>query len=266
MGNGPILMRQALDNRVVPIAVAVMLGALLPSSCVNSRCYENKDCSESKICGPEGICLFECSSDRECGSSFKCVGHRCKGRSKVPVHCPEDMAPVDNAFCIDRYEASRPDATWTDPGSDSSRAVSAAEVIPWQVAENAIAKEACVAAGKRLCTPTEWRLACEGPDRTAYSYGNNYDPSACNGIDAFDEDDFHLSPTGQFERCTNQWGLFDMNGNLWEHVAGGTRMTVRGGAYNCSDSETYHRCNYIPGNWEPAALGFRCCLEATAEK
>ena len=54
-----------------------------------------------------------------------------------------------------------------------------------------------------------------------------------------------------------------MNGNVWEHVRGGGRKLVRGGAFNCSDSRTLHTCIYIPGYWEPSAQGFRCCSDGT---
>lgn len=47
----------------------------------------------------------------------------------------------------------------------ASRASSVAGVMPWQVASNAVAAQACVASGKRLCQPEEWQLACAGPDR-----------------------------------------------------------------------------------------------------
>jgi len=43
-------------------------------------------------------------------------------------------------------------------------------------------------------------------------------------------------------------------------VAGGSDMTVRGGAFNCNDSAALHKCAYVPGNWTPSARGFRCCL------
>ena len=91
---------------------------------------------------------------------------------------------------------------------------------------------------------------------------------ANNGIDAFGpwtEYKFKLMPTGSFPDCNNDYGAFDMSGNLWEHTAGGSDMTIRGGAYNCSDSKTLHRCDYVPGNWVPSARGFRCCVDGVLE-
>jgi len=188
--------------------------------------------------------------------------------------CPDEMVLVDEIVCVDRYEASRPDATATSGGSDSSKAVSAAGVIPWYPVDNATADAACAAAGKRLCTADEWYKSCAGPDETTYAYGDTYVPETCNGIDSTCLCDpryagcyydcggtYGIQPTGAFSDCVGTWGVHDMNGNVWEHVAGGDDTTIRGGAYNCGDSETYHRCDYVPGTWTPSARGFRCCMD-----
>ena len=225
--------------------------------CVKGRCYQKLDCPAPQICSPSGACIFQdASSGEETGGSDVAEADTTPG-------CPPLMAAV-GGFCIDIYEASRSDATATSAGSDSSQAYNVAHVLPWQVGSNDEAALACEAAGKRLCSPAEWQLACEGPDQTVYAYGAIYNPSTCNGIDAFGGYDFHLAPTGSFPGCINAWGVFDMNGNIWEHVAGGTDMTVRGGAYNCSDSATFHRCDYVPATWSPSAKGFRCCADRKA--
>ena len=243
-----------------------VLAGMRLSGCLSQRCYEDLDCPAPKVCGASGDCVYQCTRDEDCGANFHCQNFRCRPDSTNPIECPQDMVAVADTFCADRHEASRPDATSTSAGSDESRAVSTAGVIPWQVRDNATAQRACEAAGKRLCTPEEWRLSCKGPDGTAYSYGDSYDPSACNGIDAFGRDRFHLAPTGSFPRCTNEWGLFDINGNLWEHVADGSDQLVRGGAYNCGDSAALHKCDYVPGNWSPSARGFRCCRTPPSAK
>ena len=240
--------------------LAALLGALWLGGCVSQRCYEDRDCPSSKICDKlSGACIIpECDQAHSCGSGFACIANRCVATASIT--CPADMVNVAEVFCADKYEASRPDATANSSGRDGSRAMSVAGVLPWPVLDNATAELACAASGKRLCTPEEWRVACKGPDGTVYAYGDSYDPAICNGIDAFKGQSFHLAPTGSFLGCTNEWGVFDINGNLWEHVAGGSDMTVRGGAFNCSDSAALHKCDYVPGNWTPLARGFRCCL------
>jgi len=227
---------------------------------VRERCYQDSDCPADKVCGASGTCVYACTTDSDCGEGFICEGHRCKPKTPHnPVTCPEDMVVVANAFCVDRYEASRPDATAYSAGKDESRATSRPGVMPWLVKDNLYAEWACEVVGKRLCTPAEWELACRGPAGTVYGYGDTYDPKICNGIDTFGPGNFHLAPTGSFPGCTNGFGVYDMNGNVWEHVLGGDERSVRGGAFNCSDSRTFHRCDYVPRTWTPAALGFRCC-------
>jgi hypothetical protein len=190
--------------------------------------------------------------------------------------CPDDMVLVQLQtgwkFCIDRFEASRSDATETSKGISPIPA-SKQGVLPWYPVDFQTAKTACESVSKRLCRPEEWFEACSGPDHTVYSYGNNYSATICNGIDAFCYCDpyphcypvcgayFHVVPTGTFPDCTNEWGVYDINGNVWEIVDYGDGLEhFRGGAYNCGDSEALHRCDY-DATWNPSAKGFRCCKD-----
>jgi hypothetical protein len=205
--------------------------------------------------------------------------------------CPNEMVSVDGIVCVDRWEASRLDATSDSDGEDDTRAASRAGVLPWRTGGTEhgylTARAACEAASKRLCSSAEWLAACRGAAQTKYCYGDDYDPVACNGIDAHCNDPqpgcgaidrandiahFRLEPTGAFPRCTNDRGVYDVNGNLWEFVeATGGVLRVRGGAYNCGDSELLHRCSYESPAELRTETGFRCCkalgpLQATDEK
>jgi len=290
-------------GRITPVLLSILLFAPLSSCIVEDKCFNDADCPADKICiegsgrcadcmadsdCPAGsVCDLDtyecveadCFTDEDCENNFVCKNGRCV--SAGPLVCPEGMVAIENRFCIDIYEASRPDATERSSGVDGSEATSRYGVMPWSVENNAEALAACQAAGKTLCTEAQWFEACRGPEGLVYGYGDEYDPVICNGIDKYcrcdsaecaDRDpcpfphcyhecraSFRKDPTGFGADCTNPYGVYDMNGNLWEHVLGGDETRIRGGAYNCSDSEWLHRCDYIPGNWEPSARGFRCC-------
>ncbi len=129
-------------------------------------------------------------------------GQPCKG-------VRDDVARVTVTgadFFIYRFEASRPDATASDPGSQDGRACSTAAAggaLPWTSVNHARAATACAAAGMRLCrtiraaacsstaiASDEWGLACTAgvtcANQTpqAFPYGCGYSASACNGADA----------------------------------------------------------------------------------
>ena len=69
------------------------------------------------------------------------------GEGTVEAEIAEWMVKVGDSFCIDTYEASRPDATADSAGTDESLATSRVGVLPWQVADNQTARAACLAAG-----------------------------------------------------------------------------------------------------------------------
>lgn len=207
--------------------------------------------------------------------------------STGPLVCPEGMVSVDGAYCMDQYEASRPDASADDAGTDTSLAVSRPGVIPWfenpvsQAAVNEFAA-ACRRAGKHLCTEDEWYAACAGNSGRAYVFGDIFDREVCNCVDTFCDDycrenaiadcaldadcgyvygSFHVAPTGSFPDCVDEYGALDINGNVWEVVVSDSDRRgyeIRGGAFNCAGASERLRCTYNAG-WSQLYAGFRCC-------
>jgi hypothetical protein len=260
--------------------------ATLSSCLVTEYCTSTDDCTAPQICSrTTGRCEFECRVDGECPSGFVCEGHRCiqssapndGGADAAPIDatadvgtggapsdagqgsCPSDMVKVALS-CVDRYEAARNDATDSTQGAGAI-AVSKKGVLPWFSVGLAEARAACAAAGKRLCRLDEWIRACSGPTGTVYAYGNAYEPTTCNGIDAFGGSYWKAVPTGSFPACVSAEGLYDVNGNVWELADTNDGLEhFRGGAYNCSDSAALHRCDH-DGTWGPSARGFRCCKD-----
>ncbi|MEL6178214.1 MAG: putative metal-binding motif-containing protein, partial [Myxococcota bacterium] len=162
--------------------------------------------------------------------------------STICPDCPFEMVLITNPFtqsryCIDRYEASRPDATATSAGVDGGivpRAVSQGGVLPWTDLDISVAQNACrggdmrnarpTQVDKRLCGLAEISFACGGNDENAYPYGETYDATLCNGQEAGLGE---LAPTGptdeegdsDFAGCTvehNGQLVYDLSGNAGE--------------------------------------------------
>lgn len=229
--------------------------------------------------------------------------------------CPAGMALIDS-FCIDRYEAhlviideldqsERPTSPFARPsGAHRYAARSAAGVTPQGYISRNESAEACLNAGKRLCSAREWHRACGGTQETRYPYGSKEIRGRCNtgkpyvptklfGRVPFGSVDLNspllnqqpggLARSGEYTECVNDYGLFDMVGNLHEWVAdesnsalkrkipipyGQHLMGPRGsgvflGGFFSSKSEHGHGCNYVTTHHAPDyhdySTGFRCC-------
>jgi formylglycine-generating enzyme len=209
------------------------------------------------------------------------LGHVCLKRLEGPVErCAEYAAPAicdgpiqKKHFCIDRFEY---------PNLEGVRPV---VMVSWMEA-----RDACEAEGKRLCTGSEWTLACEGSERVPYPYGYTRDSAACNIDRPHPEVDGNALlepravatevarldqrvPSGQMARCKSSYGVQDMTGNVDEWVTnekhfgppssdGGERpfiSALKGGYWGpvrnrCRATTTAH------DEWfRYYEVGFRCC-------
>jgi formylglycine-generating enzyme len=209
------------------------------------------------------------------------------------------MVEVASRYCIDAYEAAvveideaggeRPHPHFLPVTGLRVRAVSGPGVFPQGYISRNEAAAACAAADKRLCSETEWELACASGSK--FPYGDSYQAGACNDQaavspmnryhggpntaasaytwDAMNDPRLNqlaggLARTGEHATCKSPAGTFDMVGNLHEWIddAGGT---FRGGFYldarlhgdGCSYVTTAHDANY-----HDYSTGFRCCKDA----
>jgi formylglycine-generating enzyme len=214
--------------------------------------------------------------------------------------CPPDMASIDDRYCVDRYEGSlleilpngeeRPFSPYEPIDDHLVRAVSEENVFPRGYISAVQAEEACGRSGKRLCKPAEWRNACMGPKHLTYGYGPKSEPGRCNdhgrspmGVlyagrnlgerGSWDWDSMNqpalnqvegtLARTGSHEECTNDYGVYDMVGNLHEWVAdpdgtfqGGYYLDTQINGEGCTYRTTAHAAWY-----HDYSTGFRCCAD-----
>jgi formylglycine-generating enzyme len=225
-----------------------------------------------------------------------------KGDEPVPNNglCPPDMASINDAYCVDRYEASlleilpngdeRTFSSYAPLDGHVVRAVSEPGVYPRGYVSAIQAERACGRSGKRLCKPAEWRNACMGPKHQTYGYSSGSEPGRCNdhgrspmGViyagenlgprEKWDSDHMNapelnqvegtLARSGEHAGCTNEYGVYDMVGNLHEWVAdpdgtfqGGYYLDTRINGEGCTYRTTAHAAWY-----HDYSTGFRCCAD-----
>lgn len=155
---------------------------------------------------------------------------------------------------IDTYEASRTNATAQTAGTGITMACNTKGTVPWGNVTYEDARNACLDAGKRLCTKQEWIAACGAEGN--YTYGASYVEGSCvvGSIES--------AITGSKASCRSSLGVFDMSGNMREWVEGGILM---GGSYNSSTGEVKCGSSKEVGDvlkYSPSAAdGFRCCQD-----
>ena len=196
--------------------------------------------------------------------------------------------------CIDRWEGSlvlvtpegdKPFSPYETVRKRDVRAVSRPGVVPQGYISEVEADAACRASGKRICKAAEWTKACMGPRRTTFPYGEERKLGVCNGESTVSPLSFlppaqrfgnminmnnpllnqlpnTVAKTGAYAECTNEYGVFDMVGNLHEWVAEAWFL----GGYFRDTAINGDGCKYVTtahADWyHDYSTGFRCCKDA----
>jgi formylglycine-generating enzyme required for sulfatase activity len=103
----------------------------------------------------------------------------------------------------------------------------------------------------RLPTNSEWEYACRAGTETLFSFGNDFDQLKDY---AWYEDNSGLitHPVGQ--KLPNNWGLYDMHGNVWEWC----QNVPRGGGFDtCSYECCAAQLSYLYFEKSCCNTGFR---------
>ncbi len=175
------------------------------------------------------------------------------------------------AFYMDKNEVTREDFE-KEMGTNPSDFKGAN--LPVDSATYAEATGYCDAVGKRLPTEAEWEYAARAGTTTEYYWGNRF-IGTYGWVDGNSRNTTH--PVGQ--KKPNEWGLYDMSGNVWEWVLDyydenyyknspqnnpegpikGQFIVVRGGSWHSGPSYARSAFRYAhkPGP-RGHHIGFRC--------
>ncbi len=231
---------------------------------------------------------------------------RCGATNMVPIYDPEAGETAQHArACIDQYEF--PDIPCEYP-------------VVHVTAREAVLL--CEAVGKRICDAHEWEGACAGavrdPDREyawgrsreemerehnesreiTWAYGRAKDHAKCATGAAktggcpgggYDRCGSNTYPAGSFPSCVSPFGVYDLHGNIAEHMnlplckeelasRGGYGWTEMKGSWFIFSTFEAHPddCRWRAPDWHGSRimdlashsnyhLGFRCCRTLAAE-
>ena len=140
--------------------------------------------------------------------------------------------------------------------------------------------------GKRVCTETEWTMACEGPDRKPFPYGYTRDATKCHGDKPWDRPDkkkFIERDPHELERlwqgvksgsqpdCISDYGVHDMPANADELAASETygkgpksdfdNVTTGGPWYKGVRNQCRPKIYSHDESFAYYYLSWRCCAE-----
>jgi len=102
--------------------------------------------------------------DHDCDKSWYDESNKKTVCEKFAPHARCVGEKTKKRFCIDKFE-------W--PNKSGER--------PEVMNKFHQAEVKCAAVGKRLCTESEWTLACEGPKLLPFPYGFERDTEICHG-------------------------------------------------------------------------------------
>jgi formylglycine-generating enzyme len=162
----------------------------LPGTCIDvAECYGTREPTAGLCPGPAAI---QCCTPRyavDCDPNAVPQPNAGLTEEAGVGGCPAGMLRV-STFCIDRFEAALdeiladgslvPWSPYFNPTGHRVRALSLRGAVPQGYINQIEASAACVEAGKRMCTDTEWLRACRGPSDTTYPYGNARQTGVCN--------------------------------------------------------------------------------------
>jgi|GEM_PF-1288185 len=126
-------------------------------------------------------------------------------------------------------------------------------------------KEACAECakqGKELCTPEQWETAYYGKKKLRFPYGNEGKVNGRDYCNTYGSMDYSAVPSGLYENCVNDLGIYDMGGNVYEWASRNEKEVFMADQSYLLTSIDAHLMNVEGKNHRHEFLGFRCCKAA----
>ena len=119
----------------------------------------------------------------------------------------------------------------------------------------------------RLCREDEWERAARGADRRKFVHGDTLRAQEANIDRTYKRRELAFGPdvVGTYSRVQSPFGLYDMNGNVYEFVISVLDQAdtlVRGGSFFYASSAAANANRAAWGaSWREASVGFRLCAD-----
>lgn len=175
------------------------------------------------------------------------------------------------AYYIDRFEATISQGrAWSVPGLTPTTKLTFKD-----------AKDACATAGKRLCTTTEWRVACrDGRTKPVHFKNTRTLAKQCDWArsNGYDNNDYAFKNNTHPACATPNLDIHHIIGNVAEmtqgpahkaRIVGMTYLGLKyyGAGFKDQDTALKNACEYTvidnyPAGKHNEGMGFRCCKDA----
>lgn len=139
---------------------------------------------------------------------------------------PQHRVTISKGFWLGKYEVTQgqwesvmQNKPWEGQVFVKENPRHPAVYISWNDVQQFISKLNTDEVLYRLPTEAEWEYSCRAGSNNAYSYGNEVtelDKYAWHGKNTYDLGNMFAHEVGK--KLPNQWGLYDMHGNVWEWV------------------------------------------------
>jgi len=119
--------------------------------------------------------------------------------------------------------------------------------------------EECSEQGKELCTPEQWEAAYYGKKKLRYPYGLESKVNGRDYCNTYGSLDSSAVPSGLYENCVNDLGIYDMGGNVYEWASRSKdEVFMADQSYVLNSMDTYIM-NVEGRDHRHGFLGHRCC-------